>query len=380
MVFIRERYKNYENMTMEDYQKYVNEADLGYIKINKHPEDENIVILNYTELVQFERRWNDQTKSARGLILDLTDATDNGIIYILAKPFDKFPNYGENLDYESDIDFNDIETVMEKMDGSLGISYMFDGKLRFATRGSFTSEQAIKATEMWHNKYAEANMKYNRMYHDECATLLVEIIYPENRVVVDYKGEEKLVLLGVMDEGRDLTHKAVKFVGEYMKLPVVPTYNYNLEQMLKMKKIISANQEGWIVRFRNGKRLKIKGDEYLQVHRIKHGMSDKAKFKAWSEDKLQEYIMLLPEEFRAELEEFGEKLDKIALSLHTIFSYKLLELNVYQGKREFAIKVNEEVEVKHRKFMFEAYKHGEVPMILIKEHIYKNYNTYLEMI
>lgn len=57
--------------------------------------------------------------SARGLILDLTDVNNNGKIYILAKPFDKFFNYGENKDYEKDIDFSDIESITEKMDGSL---------------------------------------------------------------------------------------------------------------------------------------------------------------------------------------------------------------------------------------------------------------------
>src|SRR5690606_35962873 len=119
--------------------------------VQYHPKNHDIVILNYTELTTFEKRWNKYTMSARGLILDLSHIIDTGKIYILAKPFDKFPNYGTNeIDgYEDDIDFNEIESVMEKMDGSLGISYFFDNEIHFATRGSFTSEQAIKAKEIW---------------------------------------------------------------------------------------------------------------------------------------------------------------------------------------------------------------------------------------
>src|SRR5690606_30098430 len=104
-------YNNLPTMTLKEFNNYKNEADNGYITIREHPEDNNLVILNYTELTTYERRWNKYTMSARGLILDLTDVNNNGKIYILAKPFDKFFNYGENKDYEKDIDFSDIESI-----------------------------------------------------------------------------------------------------------------------------------------------------------------------------------------------------------------------------------------------------------------------------
>jgi hypothetical protein len=39
-------------------------------------------------------------------------------------------------------------------------------------------------------------------------TYLFEIIYPENRIVVDYNGEERLVLLGIIntETGEELQH------------------------------------------------------------------------------------------------------------------------------------------------------------------------------
>lgn len=368
-----------KTMTTEEYQKYIDEEELGYIKINKHPENENIVILNYTEMVTFERRWNEQTMSSRGLILDLTYAKNNNIIYILAKPFEKFFNYGENLDYEKDIDFNEIESVMEKMDGSLGISYIINGELRFATRGSFTSEQALKATEIWKNKYSDANRKYMRIFTENHPTFLVEIIYPENRIVVDYNGEEKLVLLGIMSDEKDVDFHIVKQVGDYFRLPVVPQYEFTLEKMLEMKKSISANEEGWILRFKNGKRLKIKGDEYIGVHRIIHGLSIKAKYKAWSEDNLQDFIRQLPEEFRPELEEFGREVDNIYTIIHntTELLYRVFKVS---DRKEYALKVNQYIPKEYRKFMFEIFKTEQVPEIMIKEHIYKNYKEYAEMI
>lgn len=379
-------YRYLQTITLEELYGYINEIEGGYIKANYHPEDDNLVILNYTELTTFEKRWNKYTMSARGLILDLTEVTDNGRIYILAKPFDKFPNFGSNEieGYEDDIDFNKIESIMEKMDGSLGVSYFFKGEIRFATRGSFTSEQAIKATEIWREKYST---KFNmQTYLDFPFTMLVEIIYPENRVVVDYDGLEDLVLLGCryIEKNYDhdeVTPRFIEMFSEDMGMPSAKQYNHSIETLLEMKKTISANEEGWIIKFENGKRLKIKGEEYLQVHRIKHGMSTKAKYKAWAEGNLKEYIMMLPEEFRPELEAFEDKLerlkDSIYLMLNSIYIYAV---EAHPERKDFAIHTQKFISKEYRKFMFDAYKHGRISEDLISEHIFDNYREYQEVI
>lgn len=373
----------YETFDITTLYGYINEIEGGYIKANYHPEDSNIVILNYTELATFEKRWNEYTMSARGLILDLTDVTNNGIIKVLARPFAKFPNYGTNEieGYEDDIDWNEMETIMEKMDGSLGISYLFKGELRFATRGSFTSEQALKATEMWHSKYAKANDNYMTVLADLPLTLLVEIIYPENRVVVDYHGEEKLVLLAMMTNRHDYSYDSVLQTGDFLGLPVVPQYLFTLEDMMRLKKVMSANNEGWIVRFRNGKRLKIKGDEYMEVHRIMYGVSDKAKVQAWSENRFDDYIMRLPEEFRPELEQFKKDFDGILVII--LNSLELLYQRYYiegMTKKDYALKIMTDIPKEWTGFLFKMFGNGVPQEQAVKEYIYKNYAEYLEVI
>lgn len=379
-------YANLPTMTVEEYYKYLDEVDNGYIKITKHPESEDIVILNYTEKTTFEKRWNKETMSSRGLILDLTEATNNDIVYILAKPFDKFPNYGSNeiIGYEDDIDFNDVDYVMEKMDGSLGISYFFNDEIRFATRGSFTSEQAIKATEIWRDKYAKN--EDITLYSICPVTYLVEIIYPENRVVVDYKGAEELVMLGVInlfeaEQFQDMSYDDVEWEATGLGMRVAPKYDLTIEKMLELKKTLTANEEGFIIKFKNGKRLKIKGDEYLQVHRIKHGMSAKAKYKAWADGSLEAYIMMLPEEFRPELEKFEEHLNKFKDA--QFFMLQMLyeqAIDKHKDKKEFALHVQAVISPEYRKHMFKAYQKGVVDEQMIKDDIYKDYDKYEEVI
>lgn len=372
-------------MKLDELYGYITEIEMGYIKADYHPEDDNIVILNYTKLTTFEKRWNKYTMSARGLILDLTDVMNNGNIYVLAKAFDKFPNYGLNEinGYEDDIDFSETPVVIEKMDGSLGISYFFNNEIRFATRGSFNSKQALKATEIWRKKYA----KYEdlEIYSTAPVTYLVEIIYPENRVVVDYKGKEDLVMIGTIllfsDNIKDADYDHVKWEAERLKMPIATQYYLTIDKLLEIKRTLSANEEGFIIRYSNGKRLKIKGDEYLNVHGVLYGLSDKAKVGAWAENRMQEYIMILPEEFRKELEELTVNLDRILHSLKDTLTFMFMFLFEKScDRKSFAIYVNSTVDKPYRKFMFNAYDKGVVSEDLIREYIYKNYTDYMELI
>jgi RNA ligase len=150
-------------MILDKLKKY-HEEGLLYSQV--HP-NLPLTIWNYTERVQYENLWDDITLMCRGLV---TDNEGN----IVARPFRKFFNIEENK-HTPTRDFD----VYEKMDGSLGIFFYYKGEPVFATRGSFTSEQAIKGKEIL-NKY---NWEYGTY---EGYTYLFEIIYPENKIVVDY--------------------------------------------------------------------------------------------------------------------------------------------------------------------------------------------------
>lgn len=370
-------YSKLPTMTNKEYKKYLEESENGYINIKSHPEDENIKILCYTQLTVYEKRWNHETMTARGLIIDTTELHNNGVIYILAKPFDKFFNYGENPEYEKDIDFSKIESVMEKIDGSLGISYFFNNEIRFATKGSFTSDQAIKATEMWKNKYSQNENIYNYCYTP--VTYLVEIIYPENRVVVDYKDSEHLVLLGVVylfDSIHDANRGDVDWEAYRLNMPLAKQYNYKFEELIQLKDMLSANEEGWVIRFSNGKRLKIKGSEYLHVHRLMHGLSTKAKYKAWAENRIDEYIVSLPEEFRPEIEDFKNKIDSIFEAQSRLIRMTFNQITKSDKKKEFALFVTENIPPELQKYMFAMYDTGTFPEQMLKEDIYRNYGEY----
>ena len=138
---------------IEIIDRYVSE---GLIEKNSHP-TLPIAIYNYSRKVQYEGLWDEVTKICRGLVLD----NDGNVV---AKPFGKFFNIEEGK-FEPTEKFE----VWEKMDGSLLIVFWYEGKWIVATRGSFTSDQAIKGIGLL--------KKYNTDIMFRHLTYCFEIIY-----------------------------------------------------------------------------------------------------------------------------------------------------------------------------------------------------------
>src|SRR5512142_383212 len=114
---------------------FAQEREDGYVKQTKHPELP-LWICNYTPKAQYEERWNPVTMACRGLVFDF----DGDVV---ARPFEKF----HNLDRENLPPLDTWVRAYDKIDGSLGIIFNYEGEWHVATRGSFTSDQARWAQE-----------------------------------------------------------------------------------------------------------------------------------------------------------------------------------------------------------------------------------------
>jgi T4 RnlA family RNA ligase len=222
----------------------------GYVHAQKHP-TQDLFIYNYSPKTQYERVWNDVTLMCRGLILD---ADYN----ILARPFTKFFNLGE---IENQVLPNESFEVYEKLDGSLGIMYFVDNQAFIATRGSFASDQAIRANAILQEKYAKI-VQDTEGSLDKNKTYLFEIIYPENRIVVDYGTVEDLILTAIVDNktGEDMPLSDIGF-------PLVKQY-HGIHDIHILRTLEETNREGFIIKYKSGLRYKVKFEEYLRIHRI----------------------------------------------------------------------------------------------------------------
>lgn len=280
----------------------------GDVNAVKHP-DNGMILFNYTQQCQWKSpaEWNWFERHARGLIFDAEGT-------VVARPFRKFWNYGQ---VEPSAD-SSLLSVAEKMDGSLGILY-WDGKEpHVATRGSFTSDQALWASEYLRNYADDARMLRASA---PTVTWLFEIIYPDNRVVVDYGGEQGLWLIGGIDriQGWDLTEDELDSVAMRLKHIRRPKiyHLYNLEDALAAVKVMTAHQEGLVLRFSDGERYKVKGDAYLLAHRIMTGCNFKRVLTAVEQGKYEEMIEGVPDEFLDMVKRYRHEIERECLAIES---------------------------------------------------------------
>lgn len=249
--------------------------DEKLVVMQKHPKCD-LFIYNYSPKVQYHKLWNEITLNTRGLILDYE-------MNVIAKPFGKFFNLEEH-------DVSELPSlpfdVFEKLDGSLGILYWVDDSPFIATRGSFESDQAKHATRVLYSKYTHTFDKIDRN-----KTYLFEIIYPENRIVIDYGEMDDLILLTIIDNETGL--ETIQEIG----FPVVKIFD-GINDLQVLKTLEEENKEGFVVRFKNGFRVKMKFAEYVRLHRIITGCSNVAIWEYLSEEKsFEELLEKVPDEF-----------------------------------------------------------------------------------
>jgi RNA ligase len=256
----------------------------------------DLVLFNYRREAEFENRWNWFERNARGLILNWMTGE------VVAWPFSKFWNWNQGGRKA----FGHIVTITEKLDGSLGIFYRRDEYRAIATRGSFISDQALWATEFLNEHWRDVEIP------DEY-TLLFEIIYPDNRIVVDYEGREDLVLLAIRN----------RFTGDYLPFypdvyefaqkwgfstPRVFDFN-NVTDIIAATDYLSTNEEGFVVEFADGKRFKFKGDAYVELHRAISGLSFKRVLQAIQNGTYLEMLKVLPIDFQVQVHEWHDEIE-----------------------------------------------------------------------
>lgn len=248
-------------------------VDGGWVTARRHPELP-LTIYNYTPRTVYEKHWTPETLACRGLVLDDDDQ-------IVLRPFRKFFNK-----HELDVMPTGPFYAYEKMDGSLFIAGAWNDRIITATRGSFTSPQAIKGRDLLLAEQGWVPM--------DGVTYCFEVIYPQNRVVVDYGSEETLVILAIIDNGtgRTVTDWCPPFESARWCDDVSAEYIIQNQHQ-------QANGEGLVLFFpQTDERVKVKFDEYVRLHKILTGINKRHIWERLSAGQsLDPLLERVPDEF-----------------------------------------------------------------------------------
>ena len=267
-------------------------------------QQDGLVSLNYSPVAHntlhaFPKGWTPVLRLCRGTVFDRSGR-------LVALAFPKFFNFGEHP--ESSELPNEPFTATVKYDGHLGIVFRTpNGRLRLATRQSFNGPSAKLGSML-----LERTATKNRWKSDDlpCGlTLLVEIIHPRTKVHVDYGRRRGFVLIGATNGLHDCDHDELEALGRRLGLPV--TERWTGKSIADLRKLMrdrtAANQEGYVVRFKNGLRVKFKFESYIGLM-VQDKLSYGYLINRTLSGNLEKMLRTLPEEVRDEADQMVRNL------------------------------------------------------------------------
>lgn len=285
-------------MFFPTYDQCTQELEAGNVFQNVSPCG-HYVLFNYRPEVEFKNLWNDVNIWCRGIVYDVHTKE------IAAVPFRKFWNVGQKPETsEESLSALGKPVVMSKEDGSLGILFWnrYARAWQVCTRGSFTSDQAVWATNWIRNQVV-----LTTEFLSVGETHLFEIVYPENKIVSNYGEFAGLIYLNTVVWNDNDNSCYYSFGGERNQI-LIHIFNYcravkfyDFDTFSKSRELLATftkDQEGFVLLYPNGLMAKMKGAEYLRVHKIRSSLtiaSIASLIKATGN--FQEALSQLPDEF-----------------------------------------------------------------------------------
>lgn len=270
---------------LNSFYNYVKQGKLSCCE--KQIGKNTLVSFKYTNEIIYKQDWDEITLNARGITFEKETGE------IVSFSFKKFFNFQElyntntkectelykkikkyqgynNLDYPLN---KQHFHCLEKIDGSCGQVFYYNGKWIVKTLGSFDSEQAI-----WAQKWFDENI--STLFLIQNRTYLFEIIYDEDIHPIHYDFEG-MVLLSVISNvtGEEYPLSEIEKTAELLKCRMAKIYDFSdFNEAVAWAKKLPKNQEGLVITFDNGFKCKAKSDDWCQLAKMFEGMT---KWNIW---------------------------------------------------------------------------------------------------
>jgi len=307
-------------------------------------DDGNFTILKYS---QINSDFNiDIVRECRGLIID----NDYNPVCV---PFFKFANYGEP--YADKIDWETAK-VEEKIDGSLIKVWNYKGTWIVSTNGTIYAENASvdAVCDDKHGKkfsnFAElfdaARKKTGLVFENLNAqyTYMFELCSPYNRIVVPHN-EIKIYHIGTRD---NITLQELE---TDIGIAKPQTYNCNnIKDLIEMSAKLKYCEEGYVVKDKNYRRIKVKGPAYVAAHHLISDMNDKKLLELIRRNETAEFLAYFPE-YQKFTDNLKAKISEVEAEIGNV-QKEIFEGQIFENRKDFAAAA---VKTKYSHFFFSYY-------------------------
>lgn len=328
-------------------------------------EQDGLVLVQPEPLKNLKRSaWKQEELMYRSAVIE----KESGQIVSLGFP--KFWNYGEggpsyieNSRLRKDL-FYGRATLTEKLDGSLAIRYIYNGEVRWRTRGTLNDTPHTEAIKEVAKKYpALADPTLESQY-----SLLFEFVHPDPlfRIVLRYP-EPELYLLGAISnvDGYMLPHDILDLLAK--ENGFVRAKTITVDDAMEIEELIGSinewkDSEGVVARFGKNEQtlLKLKSADYLLRHRLKSSLSVQSirdicvendfqtieEFEHWMEAQGADWELL--EDARPIVEKFIEVRDEAQVDYALLLTDVRINHAQYPDRGDFARNFANHLPIAHK--------------------------------
>jgi RNA ligase len=306
-------------------------------------------------------------RELRGMIFD----TKSG--FVLSRRFHKFFNLNEREETQiGNIDWSKPHTIERKLDGSMISPILTSHGIRWTTKMGITD------TSMKCEQYIAGLKQYRLLAESLCDqgyTPIFEYTSPTSRIVIRYP-EDKLTLLAIREniDGKYVDLDAVAEIAEEYNIPcnLRRSAGADIKETVDIVRSLE-NDEGIVIVFEDGHRVKVKSDWYVSLHNAKDQLRfEKNAIKLILDQKLDDILPVLDAEDRKRLTEYQSKLlDGIRHTSHMIEHDLIHYKKICGSKKAFALNIAPNIDSIDRPFYFNCWDNPQNVQPMMIERILK---------
>lgn len=281
---------------------------------------------------------------------------------IVLSPFKKFRNLGE-------CEENSLENIKRKIDvaKSIEITDKLDGSMQSArwyyNEVIMSGSQSLSLSDSWRltdgYNMLTSNLNYVTMlnHYSDCTFIFEYISLQDAHVVLYDKSQEGLYLIGIRNviDGEQYSYKDVLRIANYYGIKTTKLYDKTLDEVMsELDKYKAHEKEGFVMNI-DGYMVKIKCDDYVNIHRILSNISSiNLIIQKISEDQFDDLISKVPLSYR----------DRVTKVANVIYDYikrtndivvDLYSVADKSDKKSFMLWVENNVDKEYRGYVRNLY-------------------------
>lgn len=310
---------------------------------------------------EFWDLYNGFYKECRSVVIDVEKET------IVIAPFKKFMNLNQTEEYSLENVQKRIENatcveISTKIDGSMQCVSFYEGEYIMTGAQAVDLENSWRLQDGYNRFMVDENLKKMVRENPNFTFIFEYVSLKDAHVVIYTKEQEGLYLIGIRDKltGKQLSYNNTLTLGLAYNIKLMTEiHNETLEEVLNnLDKYKSSEAEG-VVLYIDGFMVKVKYNDYTQVHRLLSMISaPNLIIEAVADNWIDDLISKVPDIYRWRVEvlvnllnEYMQEQNRIVQGYFVNIVADMIDFTGNNTTKEFMLKVEEIVPKKYRSYV-----------------------------